>query len=72
MSDYDVLINMFELRGIKFYTDWSKEALFDSTTRLIKWITVRSLNDNGVISMVDFKFSLIGKLESITTSTDDR
>jgi hypothetical protein len=70
MSDYDTIINILELRGMRFDIDWNKEALFDNETRLIKWITVRSIDETGKIVYVDFKFSQDGVLESVCPFTD--
>jgi hypothetical protein len=71
MSDYDTIMNILELRGMRFDTDWNKEALFDNKTRLIRWITVRNIDETGKVVCVDFKFSHDGVLESICPFTNN-
>ena len=67
MSDYDTIMNMLEIRGIKFTTDWNKEAILNNDVRLVRWITIRSLNYiDKKINLIEFKFSANGELELVT------
>jgi hypothetical protein len=70
LTDYDKILNLLDQRGLKFDTDWNKEAMFNNETRLIKWITVRSIDETGKIVYVDFKFSQDGVLESVCPFTN--
>ena len=70
MPDYDRMLDMLTRAGIMFNTDWNREILLGSETRVVKWISVTNKED-GVELRVDFKFNISGGLESVSPLTNE-
>lgn len=70
MSDYDVLKNMFTKAKIDFNEDWNRQVFLGTDTRIVKWISTSTLDDDGTFREVQFMFNYDGKLESICPLTE--
>lgn len=70
MTDYDVLKALFIKNKIDYNEDWSRQSLIGNETRVVKWITVDTLNSDRTFSEVQFMFNYDGKLESICPLTE--
>ena len=69
MNDYDTLALTLRNAKIDFEEDWNRQILIDNTVRIVKWISVFTLDDSRNKSEVQFMFDYDGKLESIVPLT---
>jgi hypothetical protein len=69
MSDYETLALMLRSAKIDFEEDWNRQILISNETRIVKWISVFTLDDSRNKSEVQFMFNYDGKLESICPLT---
>jgi hypothetical protein len=70
MSDYDALKAMFTKAKIDYDEDWNRQVLLGNETRIVKWLSVVSLDERGLAREVQFMFNYDGKLESICPLTE--
>lgn len=67
--DYNTIMAMLNKADIFHTENWDRNVLLGSDTKLVKWISVLTV-DKGDAIEVRFIFDSIGNLESIRTLTN--